>query len=139
MSPDERPDDWQRFWSYVSEGEIRVPVCSRCGAPNWYPASRCRRCGSAAFGWTALSGEGEVFLAMTVHRDFTGEGRDVPYRIALVEPVEHPSIRLLARVPTADADGADGGVAAGDQVRLTVVDGVPTVGPTGRGEDLGDG
>lgn len=120
MSPEEpRIDDWARFWSYVTDGDIRVPVCDACGAPNWYPASQCRRCGAADFGWHTLSGEGEVFLAMTVHRDFTGEGRAVPYRVALVEPVEHPSIRLLAR--------AGEGVDAGDRVRLTVVDGIPTV------------
>lgn len=114
-------DDWGRFWAHAAGGRVRVPVCSGCGTPNWYPASRCRRCGAAVFTWKALSGDAEVFLEVTVHRDFTGEGRTVPYRIALVVPAEHPSIRLLARVPM------NAVVAAGDPVRLIVVDGVPTV------------
>ena len=135
-------DDWGRFWSHTAGGRVRVPVCSGCGTPNWYPASRCRRCGAAVFTWKALSGDAEVFLEMTVHRDFTGEGRTVPYRVALVVPAEHPSIRLLARVPI------DAAVAAGDPIRLAVIDGVPTVETVGkagartpaeRGRSDGDG
>ncbi|HEY4333270.1 MAG TPA: zinc ribbon domain-containing protein [Ilumatobacteraceae bacterium] len=107
---------WDTFWAHVDDGSIRVPTCAVCATPNWYPTARCRNCAAAEFDWQVLSGEGEVFLAMPIFRDFAEDGRTVPYGVALFSPIEHPTLRMLARVV------GDGLPNAGQTVRVTVAE-----------------
>jgi uncharacterized OB-fold protein len=107
---------WDRYWWYIDRDEIRLPVCTGCGQVDWYPHVRCVGCGSTDRTWVALSGAVDVFLRMTVHRDFLGHGAPVPYDVALVTPDEFPSARLVVAV---DPD-RDGAVRTGDRGRLIV-------------------
>jgi uncharacterized OB-fold protein len=110
--------DWAAFWQGVHSRQISVPVCTACGMRNWYPSARCRRCGGATFSWVSLSGEVEVYLSMTAHRDLAGLG-EAPYGVALVTPCDQPEIRLLARVDPTDPPEP------GTRGRIDVIDGLP--------------
>lgn len=112
---------WSNFWQYAAEGQVRLPVCSSCGVVNWYPSYGCRSCGGADFTWHRLSGDVEVFTALSVHRDFEGAGRSLPFRIALVQPVEYPEVRILAHVLIENGDSDP--IRVGERARLSVTPG----------------
>jgi uncharacterized OB-fold protein len=111
--------DWSAFWQGVDSEQITVPECTSCATRNWYPSARCRRCGGATFTWIPLSGEVEVYLSMTAHRDLAGLG-EAPYGVALVTPRDAPEIRMLARVEPTDPPEP------GTRGRIDVVGGLPT-------------
>lgn len=117
-------DVWRSFWDHVARGIIAIPVCLDCRRANWYPSHRCRSCGGEAFEWEQLSGSATVFVSLWSFRDFAGEGREVPYAVALVCPVEHPGVRLLASVTDAHlpADGtSQPPIESGTRVQLEAV------------------
>lgn len=90
---------WDAFWQFVDDGSIRIPVCSACDEPNWYPVETCRQCAATSFTWVPLSGRARVYVAMLVHRDFQGQEWPLPYQVALVSPVEYDTVRVLATAP----------------------------------------
>ena len=59
--------DDARFWSFVSEGELRVQRCADCGVHRHPPRPLCAACGSTATDWVAVSGRGEVWARTVIH------------------------------------------------------------------------
>lgn len=92
--PDTRP-----FWDACRRHELRVQQCGGCEAFRFYPGPLCPSCGSSESRWQRVSGRGEVYSYVIVHRAthpaFAG---DVPYAVALIELEGTGGIRLPARV-----------------------------------------
>lgn len=108
MRPDfPLPDtDWpplRAFWDGAAAGELRLPQCGDCEAWCWYPRDRCRHCGSEAFTWTPVSGQGHVFSWVIVRHPFLPAFRDdVPFVSALVSVDDAPAVRLATRIVDCD-------------------------------------
>ena len=94
--------DWeplQPFWTAAAAGELRIPRCNACGTWNWYPPTRCTRCGAAELPWELVSGRGTLFSWAVVHRALYGAVAEwVPYVTGLVALEEDPSVRLVTRL-----------------------------------------
>ena len=103
------PDtDWPPtapFWAAAARHTIQIPRCDNCAGYVWYPEGPCRRCGSEARIWTAVSGRGSLFSWSVVHRAFIPQfAADVPFVTALVALDEDPSVRLATRIVDAAID-----------------------------------
>ena len=70
-APHPRPDpigaEDVQFWSYVSDGELRIQRCGECGVHRHPPRSLCAACGSTSVEWVAPSGRGEVWARTVIH------------------------------------------------------------------------
>jgi uncharacterized OB-fold protein len=92
--PDTGWEATRPFWDGCRARELRMPRCE-CGSYVWYPQPRCPVCRSERIAWTTVSGEAALFTWTTVFRTFVpGHQLRVPYVTALVELVEHSSLRL---------------------------------------------
>lgn len=59
--------DDARFWSYVTDGELRIQRCADCGTHRHPPRPLCAACGSIAVEWVPVSGRGEVWTRTVIH------------------------------------------------------------------------
>lgn len=89
--------DTQPFWEYTRKHELRVQKCLACGK-LYYPVSPiCPRCLSMEFEWTKLTGKGEVYSFIVVHRRYhPGFASEIPYVVAIIRTEE--GIRMLSNV-----------------------------------------
>ena len=90
------PDpDTKEYWEGCKRHELLLQRCSQCGSYRFPPSPMCHECTSMSFEWTRISGEGRLYSWMVVqyptHEAFT---EDIPYAVAMVEPVEQKGIRL---------------------------------------------
>lgn len=93
------------FWDGASAGELRLPFCTACGRPNWYPRPKCRLCGATGIEieWRALPGSATLFSYSVLHHVFLPQYRDlVPFVTALVLPDGAPGARLVTRIVDVD-------------------------------------
>nr|MDJ0869206.1 OB-fold domain-containing protein [Myxococcota bacterium] len=101
--PDTSWEPLRGFWEGAARDELRIPRCAACGAWNWYPPPRCRRCGGEPLAWQPVSGRGTLFSWCVVQRPLFRAVADlVPYATGLVALVEDPSVRLVTRLVDCD-------------------------------------
>ncbi|MFQ5416840.1 MAG: Zn-ribbon domain-containing OB-fold protein [Myxococcota bacterium] len=121
--PDTRP-----FWDACRRHQLCLQRCSACEAFRFYPGPLCPSCGSPESRWQRISGRGEVYSYVVVHRAaHPAFGGDVPYAVALVELEGTGGIRLPARVVECPPEAVRVGIAvevcfedASEQITLPV-------------------
>lgn len=86
------------FWTFVSDGEFRLPKCKGCNRWRWYPLPQCEACGTKDFEWALAPTRGRIFSFTRVHRNFlSGEPElAVPYSVALIDLDGAHGIRFVA-------------------------------------------
>ncbi len=94
VTPDTAP-----YWEAARRRELRLQRCAGCRVFRFHPGPVCPRCGSDEAGWEQVSGRGEVYSYVVVHRATHPVFEpDVPYVVALVELDETGGIRLPSRL-----------------------------------------
>lgn len=90
-------EDNKPFWDYCKQHELRMQKCLKCGKFH-YPASMiCPHCHHLESEWVKLSGKGQVYSFIVVHRQYhPGFAKDIPYTVAIIETEE--GTRLLSNV-----------------------------------------
>jgi uncharacterized OB-fold protein len=58
----------ESFWRNLGQGELTLPKCSSCGLIRFPIAPVCYRCGSLAYDWVAVPGDGRVNVAVEMKR-----------------------------------------------------------------------
>ncbi len=113
------------FWTAAEAGRLVLPHCVETGQPFWppSPSSPFRTAGKVK--WRDVEASGTLLSIVVYRRPFQQElASALPYGIGLVE-IE-PGVRLFAYIAR-----PDGGIAAGDPVRLDfrplVAEGVPAL------------
>jgi len=111
------------FWEGAARGELRIPQCTACGRPHFYPRRFCPYCHADGIQWVRASGRGALHSFTIVHRAFVPRfAGSIPYVPALIdldEGVRMPSrllhdapdpaaIRIGMRVSVRFVDAADG-------------------------------
>ena len=99
------------FYTRLAGGRLATTKCRGCGRSAWPPRGFCPECGSDAFDWTDLSGEGTVH-AFTVQETGLPAGFEAPRVFAIVNVDGHRVFSILT-----DADPA--AVRLGQRVRLS--------------------
>ena len=99
------------FYARLGEGRLSTTRCGGCGTTAWPPRVFCPECGSDAFTWAELSGEGVVH-AFTVQETGLPAGFDAPRVFAIVKVDGH---RIFSILVAADPTR----VQIGQCVRLT--------------------
>ena len=90
------------FWDATAEGRLVMQRCSTCGEYVWTPQMACRSCLTETLEWTPISGRGEIYTFVVLHRPAT-PAFTAPYAIVVVEMEEGP--RILSDM--VDVDPAD--------------------------------
>jgi uncharacterized protein len=89
--------DTKPFWNYCRQHELRVQKCLKCGKLFYPPSSICPECLNMTSEWVKLSGKGEVYSFIVVHRKYhPAFAAEIPYTVAVIETKE--GIRLLSNV-----------------------------------------
>lgn len=89
--------DNKPYWDYISQHELRVQKCLKCGKLHYPVSPICPHCMGLESDWVKLSGKGKVASFVVVHR-----GRsplfppNAPYVVAIIETEE--GIRMLSNV-----------------------------------------
>lgn len=94
--PDEQSSP---FWAAVEHGVLAFQTCSACGTKAHPPVLHCSKCLSSNFTFEPF--DGPLILrswTKAYHSFLSGFGADVPFTIGIASPVEHPQVRLLARL-----------------------------------------
>lgn len=88
-------------------GEIRPPLCARCGAPTAWPVERCRECAGRRLAFararSAVAYEGSAVQLVLAWKD---GGRRALARVAaaaVAGAVERPAVEAITYVPAARA------------------------------------
>ncbi|OBB47754.1 OB-fold domain-containing protein [Mycobacterium sp. 852002-51961_SCH5331710] len=85
------------FWQAAQRGVLAVQRCDTCDSPVHLPRPQCPRCASTDLNWREVDGAATLYswavVHHPVHRAFA-----VPYTIALVALVAHPTVRLVAHL-----------------------------------------
>lgn len=90
------------FWTWLAQGELRLPRCPECGRMQYPPLPRCPACLRADLDWIRLSGRGRL-AAWAVARTDLNRWRPPPYIVAEVELEEQPGL-IIAALLDAPAD-----------------------------------
>ena len=98
------------FYTRLGDGTLSTTRCGGCGRTAWPPRAFCPECGSDAFTWTELAGEGVVH-GFTVQETGLPAGFDGPRVFAIVKVDGH---RVFTILVTADPSR----VQIGQRVRL---------------------
>ena len=86
----------QPYWDGLAAGELRLQVCTDCGAPRHYPRLLCEHCYSAQAQWVKASGRGRIHSWTVAHHAFhPGFAAELPYTLVIVDLDEGP--RALGR------------------------------------------
>ena len=111
------------FWEGTAAGELRVQVCSSCGASRFPPRGMCPECQSTERSWHAVSGRGTIWSFVVVHPPvLPAYAPYTPFPVITVTLVEKPSLRMVGNLvtgPGADINGVDpAGIVIGEPVRV---------------------
>lgn len=109
--------DSREYWEAAGRHELRLPHCTQCDRPFFYPRILCPRCHSDAVEWRRMSGRGVIY-SYTISRRPAGPAfkEMAPYIVALVDLEEGP--RLLTNIVTDDISA----VRIGQTVSVTFED-----------------
>jgi uncharacterized OB-fold protein len=84
-------------WEAAARGELAIPFCVACGAPQWPPRPNCLACHGFDMEWRAVEPRGTLFSYFVAHKALHPSLADeVPYAAAVVLlPV---GVKMLGRV-----------------------------------------
>ncbi len=92
VTPELRP-----FFEASKNSQLVVQKCDGCGALRFPPRRLCPNCLSRESSWTAVSGEGEVYSFIIMHRVYhPAFANQVPYAVATIKLKE--GARMLSNV-----------------------------------------
>ncbi len=92
ITPELRP-----FFEASKNGQLVVQKCNGCGALRFPPRRLCANCLSRESSWTPVSGEGEVYSFIIMHRVYhPAFATQVPYAVATIKLKE--GVRMLSNV-----------------------------------------
>jgi uncharacterized OB-fold protein len=81
ITPELRP-----FFEASKQGQLVVQKCGGCGALRLPPRRLCSNCLSRESSWTPVSGEGEVYSFIIMHRVYhPAFASQVPYAVAMIK------------------------------------------------------
>ena len=85
------------FWDACRERRLMAQRCTNCGELRYPAAAVCPQCLSIASEWRELSGRGEIFSFIVVHRGYHPYwAARVPYNVALIELEE--GLRMFSNI-----------------------------------------
>ncbi len=83
------------FWNGLTQGEVRLQKCGRCGTHQYPAETFCYECGARDMSWVAVTGEGTVYSFTVVHQLYHKAFKPfLPYTVAIVQMDEGP--RMLS-------------------------------------------
>jgi uncharacterized OB-fold protein len=89
--------DTKPFWDYCKQHEFRVQKCLKCGKLFYPPNSVCFNCLNTTSEWVKLSGKGQVYSFIIVHRRYhPAFAKEIPYTVAIIETEE--GVRMLSNI-----------------------------------------
>lgn len=77
------------FWESTKSGVLSIQRCTTCGTFVWTPQMACRECLTETLEWTPVSGRGEVYCFVVMHRA-ANPAFTAPYTVAIVRLEEGP-------------------------------------------------
>lgn len=94
------PDrDSVAYWQALADGRLVVTHCRDCGHWTWPPRPICSNCHGDDLSLDEVSGTGEVYSWVVVHRSTTPDMmKYVPYTLALVRLDEQADIYIPGRL-----------------------------------------
>lgn len=99
------------FWQGCREGRLLIQHCGDCGQVLHPPRAMCPSCQSMRMDWKAASGTGRIWsFAVPQPPLLPAFAALAPYVTAVVTPDDHPDLRIVGAMTTADGK-AIGGVA----------------------------
>ncbi len=105
VTPELRP-----FFDASRNGQLVVQKCDNCGDLRFPPRRLCSKCLSRDASWTAVSGEGEVYSFIIMHRVYhPAFANQVPYAVAMIKLKE--GAKLLSNVIGIDPNAIKCGMA----------------------------
>ncbi len=85
------------FFEASKNGQLVVQKCNGCGTLRFPPRRLCANCLSRESSWTPVSGEGEVYSFIIMHRVYhPAFANQVPYAVATIKLKE--GARMLSNV-----------------------------------------
>lgn len=85
------------FWEACRQGRLVAQRCAACGELRYPASSVCPSCLSGEAEWIELSGRGEIFSYVVVHRGYHPYWAErVPYNVALIELEE--GLRMFSNI-----------------------------------------
>ncbi len=85
------------FWDACRDKRLMVQRCTGCGELRYPAAPVCPQCLGTGYEWQELSGRGEVFSFIVIHRGYhPWWAARVPYNVALIELEE--GVRMFSNV-----------------------------------------
>ena len=97
------------FWQGCREGRLLVQHCADCGHARHPPRAMCPQCRSMRADWRPAAGTGTIWSfalpAPPLLPAFAALG---PYAVVLVEPDDHPGLRLTGALVGPEAMGLGG-------------------------------
>ena len=85
------------FWEGCSRNELLLQQCSACGTFRHPPSAVCPNCLSTGYEWRELSGRGELFSYIIVHRGYHPYwAQRLPYNVAFIELEE--GLRMFSNI-----------------------------------------
>jgi uncharacterized OB-fold protein len=111
------------FWEGTAAGELRVQVCSTCGALRFPPRVMCPECQSTERSWQLVSGRGTIWSFVVVHPPvLPAYAPYAPFPVITVTLAEKPSLRMVGNLvtgPGGDINGVDPAtIEIGEAVRV---------------------
>lgn len=86
--------DWP-YWEAARDHRLTAQRCATCERLRFFPSIGCPYCGSDAYGWTDLSGRGQIYSWIVVHAPVLPSfAEKVPYNVVLVELEE--GVRMVS-------------------------------------------
>jgi uncharacterized protein len=94
------PNAWtEPFWVAAGRHQLVVQRCRNCGTVRHPPGPFCPKCRTQASEWVDLSGRATLYSFTVIRHALAPQLRDfLPMVIAVVEPEEAPSARLVANL-----------------------------------------
>ncbi len=84
-------EDTAPYWEACRKHELRMQRCKQCGHFRFPPSVVCPKCTSVEAAWEKLSGKGEIYTFIIVHRTYhPAFNPDIPYNVAIVKLNEGP-------------------------------------------------
>jgi hypothetical protein len=111
------------FWEGTAAGELRMQVCSACGALRFPPRVMCPECQSTERSWQVVSGRGTIWSFVVLHPPLLpAYAPFAPFPVICVTLEENPCLRLVGNLvvgPGGDINGVDpAGIVIGEPVRV---------------------
>jgi uncharacterized OB-fold protein len=94
------PNSWtEPFWVAAGQHQLVVQRCLNCGTVRHPPGPFCPRCRTQESEWMELSGRATLYSYTVIRHALAPHLRDyLPMVIAVVEPEEAPTARLVANL-----------------------------------------